>query len=81
MSRLLTHRNCLTYKPLPFRENKQKTTDTPSSAQLRESSAEFECHLPLAYLLPFPSVNQQLTAYGSENTFYLLIIAQFLQFP
>lgn len=54
----------------------------PSSAQLRESTAEFECHLPLAYLLPLPTVNQQLTACSSENTFYLLIHCPFLDsFP
>lgn len=64
---------CFIYKLLPLAENEQKAAETPSSAQLKESTAEFECHPPLAYLLPLPSVNQQLTAYSSENTFYLLI--------
>lgn len=69
-------------KATTTRENAQKTAETRSSAQLRESTAEFECHLPLAFLLPFPSVNHQLTAYSSENTFYLLIHCLFLDsFP
>ena len=40
-------------KATTARENEQKTAETRSSAQLRESTAEFECHLPLAFLLPF----------------------------
>lgn len=64
---------CFIYKLLPLTENEQKAAEAPSSAQRRESTAEFECHPPLAYLLLLPSVNQQLTAYSSKNTFYLLI--------
>lgn len=60
---------CLTYKLLPLGGNAHKAAETPSWAQWRESTAGFECHLPLVSLLPFPTVNQQPTAYSSENTF------------
>ena len=63
-SSLIPRSAYLTCKLPPLKENEQMTADTPNSAQL-ESTAKFQCHLP--------SVNQQLTPYSSQNTFYLLI--------
>lgn len=71
-----------TYKLPSLKENEQMAAEILNSAQVRESTAEFECRLSLAYLLSFPPVNQQLTAYSPENTFYLLIYCPFLDgFP